>query len=39
VLNGVEMYETTLPPMSKTPCPATPLLSILNVQMDNATRE
>jgi hypothetical protein len=31
------MYEVALPPMPKIPCPATSLLPILNVQMDNAT--
>jgi hypothetical protein len=39
VLNGAEMCEGALQPMSKTPCPATPLPPILNVQMDNAARE
>jgi hypothetical protein len=37
VLNGAEMCEATLPPMSETPCPAAPLPSILNVQRDSAT--
>jgi hypothetical protein len=37
VLSGAEMCETALPPLSGTPCAATPLLPILNVQMDNAT--
>jgi hypothetical protein len=30
------MCEAALPPLSRTPCAATPLLPILNVQMDNA---
>jgi hypothetical protein len=38
-MNGAEMCEVALPPMPETPCPATSLLSILNVQMDNAARD
>jgi hypothetical protein len=36
VLSGVEMCEGALPPLIGTPCAATPLPPILNVQMDNA---
>ena len=36
VLSGVEMCESTLPPLSETPSITTPLPPILNVQMDNA---
>jgi hypothetical protein len=36
VLTGAEMCEAALPPVSETPCPAIPLPSILNVQIDNA---
>jgi hypothetical protein len=36
MLSGAEMCEAALPPLSGTPCAATPLPPILNVQMDNA---
>jgi hypothetical protein len=39
VLTKAEMCEVALPPVSETPCPAIPLPPILNVQMDNATRD
>jgi hypothetical protein len=35
-LSGAEMCEAALPPLTGTPCVATPLPPILNVQMDNA---
>jgi hypothetical protein len=35
MLHGVKMYETSLPPLSKTPIPTTLLPLILNIQMDN----
>jgi hypothetical protein len=39
VLHGVEMCETSLLPLSKTPILSTPLPPILNVQMQNAARD
>ena len=39
MLSGAEICEAVLPPLSRVPCPATPLPPILNVQMDNAARE
>jgi hypothetical protein len=36
VLSGSEMCEAALPPLTGTPCVATPLPPILNVQMVNA---
>jgi hypothetical protein len=36
VLSGVEICEAALQPLSRTPCPTTPLPPILNIQMDNA---
>jgi hypothetical protein len=39
VLSGVEMCEAAMPPLAGTPSAATPLPPILNVQMDNATRD
>jgi hypothetical protein len=37
VLSRAEMCEAALPPLSRTPCAATPLPPIINVQMDNVT--
>ena len=39
ILKGVEMCKASLPPQPKTVLQATPLPPILNVQMDNATRD
>jgi hypothetical protein len=38
VLSRAETCEAALPPLSRTPCTATPLPPILNVQVDNAAR-
>jgi hypothetical protein len=39
VLSRAEICEAALPPLFKTPYLATPLPPILNVQVDNATRD
>jgi len=39
VLNGIEMYKASLPPPPKALVIMKPLPSILNVQMNNATRD
>lgn len=36
MLSGAEICEVALPPLLGTPCPATSLPPILNVQMDSA---